>query len=106
MLWVPIKGDQRLREMTRQISPIAFVSPDDPPTLIIHGDQDMLVPLQQSERILDEFKKTGVEAKLVVKKGAGHGWNGLDKDLSLFVEWFDDHLKKETAADRKEIPQR
>jgi acetyl esterase/lipase len=106
MLWVPIKDDQRLREMTRQISPIAFVSPDDPPTLIIHGDQDTLVPLQQSERISDKFKKTGVESKLVVRKGAGHGWTGLDKDLSLFVDWFDDHLKKDRAVVRKQIPQR
>ena len=76
MLWLPITDDQRLREITRQISPITFVTPDDPPTLIIHGDEDTLVPLQQSEVIVDKFKKTGVEAKLVVKKGAGHGWLG------------------------------
>ena len=94
MLWLPITDDQRLRDITRQISPITFVTPDDPPTLIIHGDGDTLVPLQQSELIVDKLKKTGVEAKLVVKKGAGHGWAGLDKDLSQFAEWFDQHLKK------------
>ena len=76
MLWLPITDDQRLRDITRQISPITFVTPDDPPTLIIHGDGDTLVPLQQSEVIVEKFKKTGVEAKLVVKKGAGHGWVG------------------------------
>ncbi len=92
MLWLPITDDQRLRDITRQISPITFVTPDDPPTLIVHGDGDTLVPLQQSEAMVDKLKKTGVEVKLVVKKGSEHGWVGLDKDLSQFAEWFDHHL--------------
>ena len=46
------------------------VSSDDPPTLIIHGDADQLVPIQQAELIVDKLKKAGVEAKLVVKTGA------------------------------------
>jgi acetyl esterase/lipase len=108
MLWVPITDAQRLREITRQISPITFVTPDDPPTLIIHGDVDKLVSLQQSELIVDQFKRNGVEAKLVVKKGAGHGWPGLDKDLVQFSDWFDQHLKKGSkespSATRKMIP--
>ena len=58
------------------------MTPDDPPTLIIHGDADKLVPLQQSELFMEKLKKAGVEAKLVVKKGAGHGWPGMEKDLS------------------------
>ena len=94
MIWLPITDDQRLRDITRQISPITFVTPDDPPTLIIHGDGDTLVPLQQSEVMVDKLKKTGVEVKLVVKKGAGHGWVGLDKDLPQFADWFDQHLRR------------
>ena len=97
MLWVPITDAQKLREITRQISPINFVTADDPPTLIIHGDEDPLVALQQSELIMGKFKQTGVEARLVVKKGAGHGWPGLEKDLVLFADWFDQHLKKGSA---------
>jgi acetyl esterase/lipase len=94
MLWVSITDEQRLREIARQISPITFVTPDDPPTFIIHGEQDTLVPVQQSVVIFDKLKKAGVEAKLVIKKGAGHGWAGLEKDLPQFAEWFNQHLKK------------
>jgi acetyl esterase/lipase len=93
-MWVPIADPKRLQEIARQVSPISHVTPDDPPTLIIHGDADQLVPLQQSERIVEEFKKTGVQANLVVKKGAGHGWLGIDKDLNQLVDWFDKYLKK------------
>jgi acetyl esterase/lipase len=91
---VPIADPKRLQEIARQISPISHVTPDDPPTLIIHGDADRLVPLQQSERIVEEFKKTGIPTNLVVKKGAGHGWIGMDKDLDQLADWFDKYLKK------------
>jgi acetyl esterase/lipase len=93
-LWVPITDDDRLTRIARQISPVYHVTPDDPPTLIIHGDQDKLVPLQQSELIVEKLKKEGVDTKLVVKKGAGHGWLGLDKDIALLADWFDHHLQK------------
>jgi len=96
MLWVPITDTKRLQEIARQISPVSHVTPDDPPTLIIHGDQDRLVPLQQSELIAEKLKKAGVATTLVVKKGAGHGWIGLDKDLPQLAAWFDKYLKKPT----------
>ena len=50
------------------------VSADDAPTLIVHGDKDKLVPIQQAEVMVARLKKAGVAAELVVKKGGGHGW--------------------------------
>ena len=93
-LWVPIKDPEQLEQIARDISPVWHVSPDDPPTLIIHGDQDRLVPLQQSELIIEKLKKAGVETNLVVKKGAGHGWLGMDKDENQIISWFDKYLRK------------
>jgi acetyl esterase/lipase len=101
-LWVPITDPDRLSDIARQISPVYHVTPDDPPTLIIHGDKDTLVPLQQSELIVEKLKKGGVDTKLEVKKGAGHGWFGLDKDLVRLADWFDQHLKKPRDATRTE----
>jgi acetyl esterase/lipase len=92
-LWVPINDPDRLREITRQISPITHVTADDPPTLIIHGDADELVPIQQSESMVERLKQAGVEAKLVTRTGAGHGWITMSNDLEQFAEWFDLHLK-------------
>lgn len=89
----PITDEARILELGRQISPVYHVSADDPPTLIIHGDKDDLVPIQQAELILEKLKSAGVETKLVVKKGAGHGWPDLLSDMSIIADWFDAHLK-------------
>ena len=93
-VWIPITDPKKLREITRHISPITHVSPDDPPTLIFHGDADTLVPLQQSEAMVEALKGAEVEAKLVVKDDAGHGWPDLPQDLQAFADWFDKHLKR------------
>jgi dipeptidyl aminopeptidase/acylaminoacyl peptidase len=44
--------------------------------------------------MVEALKKNGVEAKLLTKAGASHGWPGMDKDLETFADWFDEHLKK------------
>ncbi|APW63554.1 alpha/beta hydrolase [Paludisphaera borealis] len=88
-----INDESKILEIGRKISPVNHVSADDPPTLIFHGDADQLVPIQQAELIIDKLKAAGVESKLVVKKGASHGWPDLLKDLSIIADWFDEHLK-------------
>jgi acetyl esterase/lipase len=92
-LWVPVKDEEKLRAIARKNSPIMHVTPDDAPTLIYHGDADTLVPLQQSESIVEKLKAAKVDAKLVVKAGAGHGWLSMGKDMEDFANWFDAHLK-------------
>jgi dipeptidyl aminopeptidase/acylaminoacyl peptidase len=101
-LWVSVTDPEKLRTITRAISPIYYVSADDPPTLIIHGDADRLVPLQQSESIVEKLKAAGVETKLIVKRGAGHGWPTMAQDMTQIVDWFDEHLKRRAQKDKQE----
>ncbi len=76
------------------ISPLLFVSEDDPPTLLIHGDEDQLVPIGNSERIKAAFDEANVTSKLIVIEGAAHGFRGEDGERasSALVAWFDEHL--------------
>jgi len=92
--FVQITDEKWRLEIARQISPISHVTKDDPPTLIIHGDADTLVPIQQAESLMAKLKEAGVPAELVVKKGAAHGWLTLGLDMSTLADWFDKHLKK------------
>jgi acetyl esterase/lipase len=93
-LYLPVTDEDKVRDILKKISPITHVSADDAPTLIIHGDKDPLVPLQQSESIVAKFKEVGVPAELVVKKGAGHGWLTMVTDVSTCADWFDKYLCK------------
>jgi acetyl esterase/lipase len=85
--------DKRL-EIGKQISPVYHVSSDDAPTLIIHGDADKLVPIQQAELIIDKLKEVNVPCELVVKPGAAHGWANMGNDIPTLADWFDKHLAK------------
>lgn len=92
--FVEITDEPKLQEIGKAISPVNHASSDDPPTLIIHGDADELVPIQQAEIMVAALEKAGVESKLVTKPGAGHGWPDLPKDLETLADWFDEHLTK------------
>lgn len=90
--YVPIVDPARRLEIGRQISPLTHVSKDSAPTLIMHGDADALVPIEQSQRIIARLKKAGVPAELVVKHGCGHGWLTIVLDIPTIANWFDKRL--------------
>jgi acetyl esterase/lipase len=99
-LYVPVTDEKRLREIGADVSPITHVAKGDPPMLLMHGDKDDLVPLQQSQEFVDRCKDAGVEAKLIVKEGVGHGWLTIIGDLDTFADWFDAHLSKKANGDK------
>jgi acetyl esterase/lipase len=80
------------------LSPIYFVHSNLPPILIYHGDADTLVPLDQSERFLEQVSKTGCPIKLVVHPGGRHGWLTMLWDIRHFAAWFDRYLRSPPAV--------
>jgi acetyl esterase/lipase len=91
--FVRITDEAKRLEIGKEISPINHVSADDPPTLIIHGDADVLVPIQQSQMMIDKLQAAGVKAKLIVKPGAGHGWPDMAPELVKIDDWFDETIR-------------
>jgi acetyl esterase/lipase len=65
-------------ELARQVSPRHNITKDDPPFLIIHGDQDDQVPLEQSERLHARLREVGIPSEFHVLTGAGHGGKAFD----------------------------
>ena len=83
---------QENKEKVARANPISYVTAGDPPFLIMHGDQDPLVPHHQSELLADALKKAGVEVTFRTVKGAGHGFGG--PEINAAVDAFlDKHLK-------------
>ena len=75
--------------VAREESPIYSVTKAMPPTLIIHGDADKLVPIQQAQLMMKKLEEVGVAHELVVRPGQGHGWPTLLEDCKLLADWFD-----------------
>ncbi|PHS03206.1 MAG: peptidase S9 [Blastopirellula sp.] len=83
-------------KLAAEHSPLVHVSTDDPPTLLIAGDQDTLVPVAHSKNIFAEFQKQKVTSELMILEGAGHGFRGEDftRSIQATTDWFDKHLGK------------
>ncbi len=84
-------------KLGREISPIYHITAKLPPTLIISGDKDDVVPIQQSESFVDKAKDAGAPpVKLIVRPGKAHGWGDFwrtPEDETAFLDWFDEHLQ-------------
>lgn len=77
------------------VSPVQYVSEDNPPFLILHGDHDALVPFAQSEELAARLGEKGVEVGLQKIPGAGHGGPAFVQPAisGLVQRFFDKHLK-------------
>jgi acetyl esterase/lipase len=79
----------------REISAVRYVTAKMPPTLILHGDADKLVPIQQARLFEKRCQETGAPIKLIVREGRDHGWPEMTKeDMGICADWFDQHLLK------------
>jgi acetyl esterase/lipase len=98
--WKPAFGPESetaegRQALGRAMSSIYHIGGKTPPVSIIHGDEDKIVPLFQSESFKEVAESHGIEVELVVKKGAGHGWPDKQEDEVQFLEWFNRYLLKE-----------
>lgn len=88
------------------ISPILFVSPDDPPTLLIHGDADRLVNVRNSEMIYEALQTEGVDSELLIIPGGDHGFLRAEDRAQAqraMVAWFERHLGASADASAPDI---
>jgi acetyl esterase/lipase len=59
--------------LARMASPVVHVGPGDPPLLLLHGDQDPQMPINQSHELQGAYEKAGLDVSLDVVHGAAHG---------------------------------
>ncbi len=84
----------QIETIAKDVSPIQNVNPKFPPTLFIHGDKDILVPIQQSQVMFEALKKAGVATELLTVEGGGHDGNTFIKGLARMMSWFKEKLAK------------
>jgi dipeptidyl aminopeptidase/acylaminoacyl peptidase len=84
------------KEKAADISPILFVTPDDPPTLLIHGDADELVNISHSQKMFAAMQEQKIKSHFITLHGAGHGFRDADAERAraALVAWFQETLGK------------
>lgn len=80
-------------KLGKAISPIYFVHSNQAPVLIIHGDADSLVPIQQARTFVEKCRKMGNIGEVSVRHGKGHGWPDWMGDMKDLANWYDEHLR-------------
>jgi len=92
LIGVNLGSDQQKSDA---VSPVHYVSQDNPPILILHGTHDALVPYAQSTELVAALKAKGVDVLLQTLPGSGHGGPAFGKPAlaALVTNFFDRHLK-------------
>lgn len=75
-------------------SPLNWVTPDDAPTLTVHGTEDTYVSYEHAVWLTGRLEGAGVPTRLETIEGAGHGFKGadLERSYAAMVDWFDAYL--------------
>ncbi len=102
---------EEAKDLVQMANPIRYVDPGDPPFLIIHGDADPIVPLEQSRLLTSALARAGVEATLRIVDGGNHGRSAEFASDALFAEilaFLDDSLDIEhgSQSSRVAVPAR
>jgi acetyl esterase/lipase len=68
-------GDQptNVLALARLASPVFHVDANDPPLLLLHGDQDPQMPINQSLELLGAYQNVKAPVQFEVVHGAAHG---------------------------------
>lgn len=75
--------------LARLASPVTHVGKSDPPLLLIHGDADPQMPIEQSRELHAAYQRAGLDVKFIVMPGSVHGGKEFyDAERIALVEKF------------------
>jgi acetyl esterase/lipase len=82
---------EKLPEAFREASPIFLIDQDAPPFLLVHGEADDIVPIVQSEIMLEALRRNGTPAELIRCPGEGHSftypaWVRIESKFMSFLK--------------------
>lgn len=90
------RSHEFVEEQLAHASPLTYLSPNDPPVLILHGNRDGTVPVGQSKLLHERYQKAGLTSELHIIKGAGHGGMVFSDEerYQLIKAFLDQHVVK------------
>jgi acetyl esterase/lipase len=89
----PSTPDAKIADLDKNLAPIHFVGSNFPPTLLVHGDMDPLVPIQQSKLFDAELTKKNIDHKFMIVPGGKHDAGTFLAGMPAALAWFSVHLR-------------
>ena len=91
---------QENTEKAGRANPVKYVTEEAPPFLIVHGDQDPLVPIHQSQLLYEALKQAKSDVTFYKIAGAGHGSPEFNTEMmqAAVLAFFDKHLKPRSSG--------
>jgi acetyl esterase/lipase len=84
----------KITRIVKKLTPIEQVNERTSPTLIVYGDKDSFIPIQQSQALSARLQQLHVPTKTIVEKGGEHDEATIKNNISETLVWFDEYLKK------------
>jgi len=86
--------------LAKLASPLFHVDRSDPPLLLLHGDQDPQMPINQSHELYGAYKEQSLPVRFEVLHGAGHGGGRFYDDYStgIVVDFLDEFVRSGSAS--------
>lgn len=82
--------------VARAASPVFHVDARDPPLLLLHGDQDPQMPINQSHELEGAYERHGHSVDFIVVHGAAHGGDAFfaPDNIERVAAFLDTHLRR------------
>ena len=96
-VWLPYRPDGETADdatLAKPASPATHFTAAMPPVLIIHGDADALIPVQQAHVAKARLQELGVNNQLEIRPGKGHGCPDMSAEYAVCAVWFATHLDR------------
>ncbi len=91
----PDQDTLKAQDIIKKYSPINYLNQDIPPTIIIHGDKDQIVPVEQSiilNRLLDSLS---IENEFHLVTDVNHAFRGASKEQKKEIQtWIVEFIEK------------
>ena len=82
----PELDSARTEQFTRKYSPVKYLGESGPPTLVIHGEDDQLVPVGQSQILINDLELLGLPYEYYTLPAVNHGFIGATKEQKAMIQ--------------------
>lgn len=100
----PKRNQSKADDFIKKFSPVSYLDYSAPPVLMVHGNEDVVVPVSQSISLKEKLDVLEITNDLKIIKGVNHGFQGASKEQRDKIQhWIVDFVLKNYRIPGKEV---